>query len=104
MRIDLVLSHLCLFKTRSQATKACQEGRVWVNGETVRPSREVAVGDRIRFRDLLGRREEEVEVLAVPQGSVSKVRAREMVRIVEKRAITDPWERTDEQDTTGDPS
>ncbi len=32
VRIDLVLHSLCLFKTRSQASRACADGRVWLNG------------------------------------------------------------------------
>ncbi|MEZ4652288.1 MAG: S4 domain-containing protein [Candidatus Eisenbacteria bacterium] len=50
MRLDLVLNHLCVFATRSQAGKACDGGRVWVNGEAARASRPVHVGDVIRFR------------------------------------------------------
>ena len=98
MRIDLGLSRLCLFKTRSQATKACQDGRVWVNGQKARASRDLRVGDRVRFRDPWSRREEEVEILELPEGSVSKSRAREMVKVIETRVLDDPWERAGKGD------
>ncbi|MDM7914666.1 MAG: S4 domain-containing protein [Candidatus Eisenbacteria bacterium] len=91
MRLDLLLHALCLFKTRSQATKACTEGRVWVNDSVARPSRTIRAGDRIRWRDPLGRYEQEVEILEVPSGQVSRVQAREMVREIGRRALDDPW-------------
>jgi ribosomal 50S subunit-recycling heat shock protein len=85
------LNHLCLFKTRSQAGKACDAARVWVNGETARSSRAIKPGDVIRFRDALGRHEEEIEVLEVPEGPIPKARAREMYRIIAHRRIENPW-------------
>lgn len=91
MRIDSLLHALCLFKTRSQANRACTEGRVWLNDAPVRPSRTVRAGDRIRWRDPLGRIEQEVEVLEVPSGRVPRAAAREMVRIIARRRLDDPW-------------
>lgn len=93
MRIDLVLHNLCLFKTRSQASRACAEGRVWLNGSVVRSSHPVRVGDRIRWIDSLGRAEREIEVLEIPDGQVSKADARAYVREIARRAIDDPWVR-----------
>ena len=91
MRIDLLLHALCLFKTRSQASRACAEGRVWLNDQPVRASRIVHPGDRIRWRDPLARWEEEVEILEVPAGQVSRVAARGLFREIYKRAVDDPW-------------
>ncbi len=91
MRIDLCLSRLCLMKTRSQASKACDEGRVFLNGQPVRPAREVHPGDRIRFQDRFRRYEEEVEVLALPEGNVSRAEARDLYRQIAKRVLEDPW-------------
>jgi ribosomal 50S subunit-recycling heat shock protein len=91
MRIDLCLSRLCLFKTRSQARSACEEGRVLLNGQAARPSREVHPGDRICFRDRLGRVEEEVEIVATPEGNVSRAAARELYRVLARRAVANPW-------------
>ena len=87
MRCDVALSRLCLFKTRSQAGKACAEGRVRINGAAARPASEVRTGDRISWLDQFGRTEQEVEVLALPEGSVSRVAAREMVRPVGRREL-----------------
>jgi ribosomal 50S subunit-recycling heat shock protein len=92
MRIDLCLSLLCLFKTRSQAGRACAEGRVFLNGQPARASRNVEPGDLIRFQDRLGRIEEEVEVLALPAASTSKKAARDLVRVISRRVMDDPWD------------
>ena len=91
MRIDSLLHALCLFKTRSQASRACAEGRVWLNGTPVRSSRVVRAGDRIRWRDHLGRIEQEIEVLEIPTGRLSRAAAREMVRVIARRELDDPW-------------
>jgi ribosome-associated heat shock protein Hsp15 len=94
MRCDLLLSRLCLYKTRSQAARACDEGRVRLNGLPARPSREVKPGDRLAYLDPLGIWRTEVEVLALPGASVSKAAAREMVRVLAHEKTGDPW--TDE--------
>ena len=59
MRCDLLLSRLCLLKTRSQAGKACDEGRVRVNGHPAKPATEIRPGDRLLWTDSLGRFEEQ---------------------------------------------
>ena len=40
------------FKTRSQATQAVQGGKVHLNGQRVKPSRTVSVGDKLRINKL----------------------------------------------------
>ena len=47
VRLDKWLQVARMFKTRSQATKACVRGKVRVDGQTVKPHRSVQVGDRI---------------------------------------------------------
>ena len=50
MRVDKYLWCLRYYKTRSIATRACKKGSVSVNGDSVKPSREVYPGDRIELR------------------------------------------------------
>ncbi|MEM1263970.1 MAG: RNA-binding S4 domain-containing protein [Pseudomonadota bacterium] len=45
MRVDKWLFYTRLYKTRALAAQACRGGLVHINGERVRPSRELAMGD-----------------------------------------------------------
>ncbi|WP_299214421.1 S4 domain-containing protein [uncultured Aquimarina sp.] len=50
MRVDKYLWCIRYFKTRSIATKACKEGKIRVNGDIVKPSREIYPTDKITVR------------------------------------------------------
>ena len=50
IRLDVWLDVACLFRTRSEAQKACRNGKVDVNGTTAKPHREVRVGDTLAHR------------------------------------------------------
>ena len=50
VRLDKYLWAVRIFKTRSDAAEAIRQNRVTVDGTTVKPSREVRVGDRIGVR------------------------------------------------------
>lgn len=50
MRVDKYLWSIRYFKTRSIATNACKKGHVKVNGQVVKPSRDVYSSDKIELR------------------------------------------------------
>lgn len=50
LRIDKYLWSIRLFKTRSQAGDACSKGKVKYNGDSVKSSRIVAVGDEYEVK------------------------------------------------------
>ena len=50
MRVDKFLWCVRYFKTRSIATTACKKGLVKVNGDVVKPSRDVYPQDKIEVR------------------------------------------------------
>lgn len=47
VRIDKWLWAVRIFKTRSQATAACKGGKVKINGQNIKASREVKEGEKI---------------------------------------------------------
>jgi ribosome-associated heat shock protein Hsp15 len=49
IRLDVWLDVACLFKTRSEAKRACEGGKVEVNGGSAKPNRALREGDRIRI-------------------------------------------------------
>lgn len=80
MRFDVLLHELRLFKSRSQAAAAISDGRALLDGAEVKPSRETRAGQRVT---LIGDRTSRLlEILELPYGSVSKERAKELVREV----------------------
>jgi ribosome-associated heat shock protein Hsp15 len=50
MRLDKWLWAARFFKTRSLATQTIDNGRVKLNGDRVKPAREVRAGDRLELR------------------------------------------------------
>ena len=50
VRIDKYLWCVRLFKTRSLATQATKTNKVLVNGEVIKPAKEIKVGDTIDVR------------------------------------------------------
>jgi ribosome-associated heat shock protein Hsp15 len=65
VRIDKWLWAARFFKTRALASKACDLGRIRVNGAAAKPSREVRVGEMLQVRNEGG--EFEIEVLALSE-------------------------------------
>ena len=55
IRLDVWLDIACLFKTRSEAKRACEGGKVDVNGGHAKPNRVVKEGDRVRISRGAGR-------------------------------------------------
>lgn len=65
----------CLFKTRSEAQKACRAGKIDVNGQTAKPNRHLRAGDEIVIGRAFGRKQRLV-VRAVGDRHVPKAEAR----------------------------
>jgi ribosome-associated heat shock protein Hsp15 len=57
VRLDIWLDIACLYKTRSEAQRACNGGKVEVNGQRSKPHRQLNVGDRIQLSRPHGRKQ-----------------------------------------------
>jgi ribosome-associated heat shock protein Hsp15 len=75
VRIDVWLDVACLFRTRSEAQKACRGGKVTANGQTVKPNRRLRVGDELEIGRPLGRKQR-VKVRGLAEKHLPKAEAR----------------------------
>jgi ribosome-associated heat shock protein Hsp15 len=75
VRLDVWLDVACLFKTRSEAQRACKVGRVTVNGAVAKPHRDLRAGDELVIARPPGRRQV-VVVRALADKHIPKVEAR----------------------------
>jgi ribosome-associated heat shock protein Hsp15 len=67
VRLDLWLDVACLFKTRSEAKRACEAGRVVVNDQVAKPNRLVRDGDRLRIGRPFGRQQHVIVRVVIDQ-------------------------------------
>lgn len=75
VRLDVWLDISCLFKTRSEAKRACEGGKVEVNGDGAKPNRALREGDRIRITRGQGRYQDVIVRIVIDQ-HVKKSEAR----------------------------
>ena len=75
VRLDIWLDVACLYRTRSEAQKACQSGKVEVNGQSCKPHRQLRVGDELRLSRPFGRKQT-LTVLGVADRHMPKADAR----------------------------
>jgi ribosome-associated heat shock protein Hsp15 len=67
VRLDVWLDVACLFKTRSEAKRACEGGKVEVNGDRAKPHRTIRDGDRIRITRGHGRYQDVIVRILIDQ-------------------------------------
>ena len=74
-RLDVWLDVACLFKTRSEAKRACEGGKVQVNDGPGKPNRALREGDRLRISRGQGRYQDVIVRILIDQ-HVKKSEAR----------------------------
>jgi ribosome-associated heat shock protein Hsp15 len=77
LRLDIWLDVACLFKTRSEAQKACKSGRIEVNGQNAKPNRLVRPGDTLDIRRPFGR-VQKIRIRGLAEKHIARVEAREL--------------------------
>lgn len=81
-----------MYKTRTQATHACDLGRVKVNGQSAKPHRQVSLGDRIELSQ--GDWERVLIVRELRERPVPKAEAAKLYEdLSPPRPVLDPLER-----------
>lgn len=75
VRLDVWLDVACLFKTRSEAQKACTGGKVDVSGQAAKPHRLLHVGDMLTITRPMGRKQL-ITVKALADTHIPKADAR----------------------------
>ncbi len=81
MRLDKFLKVSRLIKRRTVANTVSESGRVFVNGNSAKPAKQLKVGDIIEIE--YSNKTEKYEVLIVPEGNVSIQDAQTLYRIIE---------------------
>ena len=92
IRLDVWLDVSCLFKTRSEAKRACDGGKMDVNGEHAKPNRALREGDRIRISRGAGRFQD-VVVRIILEQHVKKSEARALYDDVTPKPSSEEVER-----------
>ena len=77
VRLDVWLDVACVFRTRSEAQKACRGGKVDANGQPAKPNRRLHVGDELEISRPFGRKQR-LKVLALADRHVAKAEARRL--------------------------
>ena len=75
VRLDVWLDVACVYRTRSEAHKACRGGKIDVNGQPAKPNRRLRVGDELEIGRPFGRKQR-LKVLALADRHLPKAEAR----------------------------
>jgi len=75
VRLDVWLDVACLFRTRTEAQKACRSGKIAINGQPAKPNRRMRTGDEILISRPFGRKQR-VRVVKFAAEHVPKAEAR----------------------------
>jgi len=92
LRLDTWLDVACLFRTRSEAQKACKGGKVEVNGQPAKPHRLLRSEDRIEISRPFGRKQT-VCVKVLVDRHIPKAEARQLYEDVTPAATPEEIER-----------
>jgi len=75
VRLDVWLDVACLFRTRSEAKKACEGGKVEVNGQPAKPHRTIRLGDELEISRPFGRKQK-IVIRGLAEKHIAKGEAR----------------------------
>lgn len=85
MRIDMLLKHLCMVKTRSQARKGIEGGFVKLNGRATKPGQAVHEGDILEIR--YPHKIRVVEITGIPERQIARKDQDRFVRVIREDPV-----------------
>ena len=77
VRLDIWLDVACIYRTRSEAQKACRNGKIDVNGQSAKANRKLRIGDTLEIGRPFGRKQT-LKVAALADRHVAKAEARKL--------------------------
>ncbi len=80
MRLDKFLKVSRLIKRRTVANEVSEQGRIYVNGNVAKPSKQLKVGDEIKIARING--ETVVRILKIPNNNVSVQEASSLYEVI----------------------
>jgi len=90
IRLDKWLKIARIFKTRTQASTACDEGKITVNDVVAKAAKMIKVGDTLAVKTRTSDRE--LKVLAIVFKSIAAAQARELYEDLRTDICTDETE------------
>ncbi len=84
-RLDVFLKNSGLYKARTQAKRACDEGQVRLGGVAASASHSIVVGDVLEID--MGRVQLKAEILEIPQRPVPRGRRNAIVRVLGQKEL-----------------
>jgi len=77
VRLDIWLDVACIYRTRSEAQKACRNGKIDVNGQSAKANRKLRIGDTLEIGRPFGRKQK-LKVAGLTDRHVAKAEARKL--------------------------
>jgi ribosome-associated heat shock protein Hsp15 len=77
VRLDIWLDVACIYRTRSEAQKACRNSKIDVNGQPAKANRKLRIGDELEISRPFGRKQK-LKVAALADRHVAKAEARKL--------------------------
>lgn len=90
MRIDVFLHRTGLIRRRTKAQRACGQGRVQINGRSIKAAASVSVGQKVTV--FAGCNEDEWKIVGLPPGTMPRDRQAKFASLISRKPWTPPEE------------
>ena len=81
MRLDKFLKVSRVIKRRTVANEVSEKGRILVNGQVAKPSKQLKIGDIIEIQG--GKNPIKIQILTIPEGNIPAQMAETLYTVVQ---------------------